>query len=338
MNLGLFQKRIDGDDFLMELARLRFEQVRLGIEIHAGTPDELEPILLFKPWPEARVIVHLPREFDLCQSRLEILELARHTAVRTYGLVLHDHPSLPARLREYVAAAEALDASLRTIDRAPLIFIEYAAGLDLQAFAEFATSIRDLPRISVCIDTGHVGIWQTRQTYARAHPGEDVCALKSRPPHLCERMPDVDAAVQSALPAVLRLVEVLGGLGKPLHFHLHDGHPLSTVSPFGVADHLSFLASVPLPFEYRGRPSAPLMFGPGGLLAIRDLALKLLGHDQVSFTLEIHPTGERLPLADVALLFAHWRDLTNAEKMNHWLDLLAQNHALLRQPSIPATQ
>ena len=52
---------------------------------------------------------------------------------------------------------------------------------------------------------------------------------------------------------------------------------------------------------------------------------------RLSFTLEIHPTGGRLGLADAAGLFRHWTDKTNAEQMNHWLSVLQVNHALLRQ-------
>ena len=42
MTLGLFEKRIEGDDALMELARLRFQQAKMGAEMHAATPEQLE--------------------------------------------------------------------------------------------------------------------------------------------------------------------------------------------------------------------------------------------------------------------------------------------------------
>jgi len=72
----------------------------------------------------------------------------------------------------------------------------------------------------------------------------------------------------------------------------------------------------------------PLMFGPAGLARIVAKAIEAIR--DVSFTLEIHPTGERLLLGeDAAPLFGHWRDKTNAEQMNHWLSVLARNHALL---------
>ncbi len=66
------------------------------------------------------------------------------------------------------------------------------------------------------------------------------------------------------------------------------------------------------------------MFGPAGLKRILERALQCAGPEQLSLTLEIHPTFERKPLADAAPLFAHWTDKTNAEKMNHWVETLPQ--------------
>src|SRR5262249_30762440 len=142
-------------------------------------------------------------------------------------------------------------------------------------------------------------------------------------------MPDVQAAVHSALPTLLKLINELGQTGKPVHFHLHDGHPLSTFSPFGVADHLSFSAEIPLRFEYRGRKSVGTMYGVEGLREIASVATKAIGAERASFTMEIHPTFEQLPLdSSAASLFGHWTDKTNAEKMNHWLAILSQNAAV----------
>ncbi|HTL18671.1 MAG TPA: hypothetical protein VL793_15650, partial [Patescibacteria group bacterium] len=166
---------------------------------------------------------------------------------------------------------------------------------------------------------------------AKARGGQDVCALKSQGPELPRLMPEVDDAVAAGFAAVLRLIEQVTALNKPVHFHLHDGHPLSTVSPFGVADHLSFFSEIPLNFEYRGRRTVPTMFGPSGLGKVIGSALKSIKADKLSFTLEIHPTGESLPLDETAALFQHWTIKTNAERTNHWLSVLAQNHSLLQQ-------
>ena len=52
----------------------------------------------------------------------------------------------------------------------------------------------------------------------------------------------------------------------------------------------------------------------------------------------------RLPLGAASEIFGHWRDLTNAERMNYWLGVLADNHLLattllrrLASTRVPAT-
>lgn len=333
LTLGLFEKRIDGDDCLMRLAQLRFQQAGMGAEMHAATPEQLDWTMQFRPSADAPVVVHLPRKFNLTDggNRGQIENFARRSAGRVHGFVIHDHPDLARRSGDYVQAAQEMNSRLKQIENCPWLFIEYAAGVELAAFVAFFEAIRALERISVCVDIGHVGIHQTRQAYFQTHPGADICALKSQPARLAQAMPDIEKAVAAALPAVLGLVEQLGKFGKPAHFHLHDGHPLSTSSPFGVSDHLSFLAAIPLSFEYRGRRRTDLMFGPNGLSEIIAGAIRAFSREHVSFTLEIHPTGDRLPLGDAARRFNHWRDKTNAEKMNAWLGMLAENHRLLRE-------
>ena len=66
------------------------------------------------------------------------------------------------------------------------------------------------------------------------------------------------------------------------------------------------------------------------LAAIVAAALRSPGPDRVSFSLEIHPTEGSLPLGHAAPLFLHWLDKANAERMNHWLSVLQQNHNLLK--------
>ena len=329
--LGLFQKRFEGDDALLELARRRFEQAGLGAEMYASTPEELEWMLRFRPAVDAPLVAHLPRGINLLNEsgRALIAEFAARFAGRVHGLVMHDQPALAAQPEDYLRAARELGARLERIKGSPWLFIEYAEGLDPEVFAHFFGEVRELQRVSAAIDSGHVGIRQARHAYAPLHPGEDVCALKPSHPKLPAVIRDVETSVRSALPAVLQLIETVARFGKPVHFHLHDGHPASTFSPFGVSDHLSFLAEIPIPFAHEGRRALPTMFGPDGLKQIAQTAVRALGTDRVSFTLEIHPTGEQLPLNEAAELFSHWRDRTNAEKMNHWLDVLARHAVLL---------
>jgi len=73
--LGLFEKRIAGDDSLTELARLRFSQAGMGAEMHARTTEELDGLLKFQPSPNAPVIVHLPRDFNLMDEHAGTLIL-----------------------------------------------------------------------------------------------------------------------------------------------------------------------------------------------------------------------------------------------------------------------
>ncbi len=124
---------------------------------------------------------------------------------------------------------------------------------------------------------------------------------------------------------MLHTIEALAKLEKPLHFHLHDAHPLYDKSSFGLSDHLSFFETIPVPF--RESPLPPL-YGPDGLAQI----LRVATHaSALSLSLEIHPCGERLPLDPAAeAFFSHWGDTANAERTNHWLMCLVRNLCLLR--------
>lgn len=329
--LGLFEKRIEGDDCLLALAKMRFEQAGLGAEIYAGQPDELEWLLNFKPANDAPVVAHLSRGINLLEasSRAQVMGFARRFAGRVLGFVVHDQPELVSQSDACVAAARELNARLEGVPNSPWLFIEYAVGLEPATFAQFAEAIAPCRRTSVCLDVGHVGVWQTRAAFSTLHPGRDVCDLKPGHPELPALVADVQRATATALPAVSQLIQRIGKIGKPVHIHLHDGHPASTFSPFGVSDHLSFLTEIPLPFEHCGRRALPLMFGPGGLRLMIGTALKSLGRSRCSFTLEIHPPEGSRPLTDAASLFNHWRDRTNAERMNHWLAVLRENQELV---------
>ena len=126
--LGLFEKRFEGDDALLELARLRFRQAGMGAEMHAGVPEQLNWVMRFRPWPEAPVVVHLPRDYHLAleQTRGRIAEFAAGFAGRIAGLVIHDHPDVASRPEEYRRAAQEMDAQLGKIQDSPMLFVEYA--------------------------------------------------------------------------------------------------------------------------------------------------------------------------------------------------------------------
>ena len=329
--IALFQKRVEGDDALLDLAGLRFKEGGLGTEFYAEIPMELKRLLRFKPTPEAPAIVHLSRGINLFEeeSHLLIYEFAGSFKDQVFGLVIHDQTEITTRFEDYLAVVRKMESRLREVQVSPYLFIEYAVGLEPECFIELFRAVPELDRVSACIDIGHIGLWQTRAAYSRNHPGKDVCALTPHDPGLPEMIEDIQGAVRSALDTVLNVIQALGHLGKPLHFHLHDGHPLSTLSPFGISDHLSFMDEIPIPFEYKGKRFLCPMFGPSGLLRIITESLRQLGSDRVSFSLEIHPTEGRLPLGNASHLFNHWEDKGNAERMNYWLSILLQNHQIV---------
>lgn len=331
--LGLFQKRIEGDDCLLALAKKRFEQAGLGAEFYAAKPSELDWLFGFKPANDQPVVVHLSRGVTLLDggSRAQVLEFARRFAGRIHGMVLHDQPELASRPDDYLHAAREMNARLEEVPHCPWLFIEFAVGLHPDTFAQFAEAIAPCRCTSVCVDVGHVGIWQARAAFSAKHPGRDVCELKPTHPELPALIGDVQESVASALPVVQELIRRVGKIQKAVHFHLHDGHPASTFSPFGVSDHLSFLTEIPIPFEHQGQRFLPTLFGPSGLAQIIGTALGVLGHKNSTFTLEIHPPEGRRELGDAANLFNHWSDKNNAEQMNHWLSVLRENQELVLQ-------
>jgi hypothetical protein len=331
--LGLFQKRIEGDDALLALARLRFKEAGLGTEFYAETPTELEQLLLYKPTRETPAAVHLGRSLNLFsdESHDEVVEFARRFNAQVFGLVIHDQVEITKAFDDYLAALTRLAKRLKSIDNSPWIYVEYAAGLSPELFIDLFKSINGIHRIGCGVDIGHVGLWQARNTYAEGYPGEDVCALWPGHPKLPALIEDIQKAVGSAITGVIHVIRALGKIQTPVHFHLHDGHPLSTLSPFGISDHLSFFEKIDIPFTHKGKKQLNPMFGPQGLARLIGEAMRHLGPERISLSLEIHPTDKRLPLGEYGHLFGHWQDKNNAEQMNCWLSVLIKNYELVRK-------
>jgi len=280
------------------------------------------------------VVVHLPRWIDIQQDSgvQAVLDFASAFGQQVYGYVIHDAKAMATKFSQYVKAVRSLDSRLNSLHKRPYLFIEYASNLELQKFIDFFGEIKDLQYTTACIDIGHIGLWRIRKTYKERHQGKDICALHPDQPELYHLINDVDYAVSSGLKAVIYGIKELGSLKKPIHFHLHDGHPLSIFSPHGISDHLSFFKDIPISFEYNGSKYVKTMFQPHGLKQIVKQAFAVLPPQALSFTLEIHPTFEKKPLLDdVSWLFNHWVDKTNAEQMNAWLAVLGQNFDLLTQ-------
>lgn len=329
---GLFQRRLGGDSALVELLCLRFAQMGIAAEIYPKGIDRLEVLLSYAP-KGLPVMAHLPRDGNLLeQARFdEVLAYARAGQGRVRGLVLHDQPEAVTKRDAYIDALKRLDCELSALDRPPMIFVEYAAMLPIEAFVEMHESLVDCASISACIDIGHAGLYAARREFTRLCPHVELQSLSPLSAELPQVVAQVQQACASALPAVIDLVRALGMLGKPLHFHLHDAHPLVRTEPYGLSDHMGFLSCVHVPFEHEGRRALGTLFGLGGLEAIVREALSSRA-PEVGFSLEIHPNGSRQPLGlDAEGFFKHWADKENAERMNGWLDLIEQNALLLRQ-------
>lgn len=327
---ALFDQRIRGDDALLRLARLRFTQAGLATETYADSPGRLGWILGFAAANALLPVVHLSREVDVLseRGRAVVEDFAARFTGRVWGLVVHDKREMAAHTDDLVTGLRELGARLHG---RPYLFLEYAVGLEPGWFVALGERLRDVERVSLCIDVGHIGIRQARHSFSRVHPELDLAALTPQDERLPDLVTDVQSAVGTALPAVLEVTGALGRIGKPLHFHLHDGHPLIP----GLSDHFSFLTQVPIPFPHNGKTSLPSMYGPTGLAEIVNAAVDACAAEHLSLTLEIHQAEGRLPLGDAAALFRHWRDLTNAERMNHWLAVLTQNAMLVAAAQPP---
>jgi hypothetical protein len=324
---ALFQQRIPGDEALLELAKLRFAQAGLAAEVYAESADQLERILEFAPSQEYLPMVHLSRKVNLLrqQDRITVEEFAARFAGRVAGFVVHDKTEMGEQTNTLVDVLRELGGRLERGKNSPFLFLEYAAGLEPEWFVEVMERLRAVTRISCCVDVGHVGIKQAYTSFAHQHPGLELWTLSAEDDRLPALATDVQRAIGTALPIVLEMTRSLGKIGKLLHFHLHDGHPLIR----GLSDHFSFLIRVPIPFCYAGRRSLRTLYGPSGLKDIVSNALQTCRSGGASFTLEIHQAEGRLPLADAAELFGHWKNITNGERMNYWLSVLAQNALLL---------
>ena len=329
---ALFQQRIAGDDALLKLAGLRFAQMGVASEVYADTPDQLDYVLRFVPVHPRRPVVHLNRGVNVLheRGRSAVEEFADRFAGRIAGLVVHDQREMETHTDRLLAGMRELDARLSERPDGPVVFLEYAAGLDLGWFMQVAEQLQDAERISFCIDVGHIGIKQASARFWLRHPGLSLGHLTTGDYRLPDLVGDVQDAVGGALPDVLGVIRSLAGFVKPLLFHLHDGHPLIP----GLSDHFSFLTRLSIPFTYQGRQSLSTMYGPNGLAAIVSAAIEASPAQAVSFTVEVHQVEGRLPLADAGWLFRHWRDTTNAERMNYWLSVLSDNAMLISRNDV----
>jgi len=323
---ALFQQRVSGDDALLRLAARRFREAGMPAELYADSPDQLEHLLTFVPEHDTLPTVHLSRSANLLQqSGRELIEsFTTRFAGRVSGLVVHDKAGMADRLAQLVAVMRTIGTPTSPRAGRPMVYLEYATGLPIEEFVYVAEQLADVELASMCIDIGHVGIQHARGLPLTSSSEVAWSNLSLTDNRLSEVVDQVQAATRSAVPAVLELIDRITVIGKRVHYHLHDGHPLVR----GLADHFSFFTRFPVPFEVAGAYALPPLFGPVGLAAVLHHAVRSSPAASPSLTLEIHQVEGRLPLDAAAELFVHWRDLTNAERMNYWLSVLAENHLL----------
>ncbi|MBY0232780.1 MAG: hypothetical protein K2W96_26155 [Gemmataceae bacterium] len=327
---AIFHRLVRGDEALLRLARAKFHAAGLLPEFNPGGIAEMERLMEHRPCPDCPFAIHLPRSLKLSEpeGRDLIAAFAQRFRGQASVLVVHDQKRIETHFDDYVAAVRDIDARLP--EGGPMLCIEYAVGLPAEAFAAVFHAIRDLGKVSATVDISHVGIRQCQRAYEKTHPGQDVCGLKWNDPRLKDRLADVQEACATALPVTRQLVAEIAALGKTMHFHLHDGHPASTFSQFGVSDHLSFFETIPCPPGHEGAQHLPTIFGPLGLKAVLDAARASLPDDKFSLTVEVHPAEGRLGLGEHAALFSGWKEKENAERMNRWLDELLRCARLVR--------
>ncbi|MBF0432535.1 MAG: hypothetical protein HQK83_14720 [Fibrobacteria bacterium] len=330
--LGLFQLHIAGDNSLFDLAARYFDSCGMGYEIHAYNLEELEAQLQFTPSQELPVVLHLPRDLSVKDARLcSLIKELRQCKRDIYGFVLHDESMLTQHPKQYEQAVRKLAKAALNGIHPPYLFIEYAVMHEFDDFHRFFMNIKDLPQVNVCLDIGHIGMKIFGEIYKKK--GEYIWPFSATldDPLLPGAMDSIQTSLRNITNQLCAFISQFSQTEKPVHFHLHDGHPLSRFSPYGVKDHLGFTQSIPLPFEYKGHNTVETMYGPKGLAQILSAAMKAITPDKLSLTLEIHPTGHKKPLGDFVELFRHWTQKDNAEKMNYWLYSLEQNFRLVSQ-------
>jgi hypothetical protein len=331
---GLFHRNIEGDEALLRLAQRRYERAGIGAEFYPGTPEEADWEWQFAPRNVAHHMVHLPRYLDVLDPshRSQILQFAEKLAGRARGLVVHDSVSWIQARTDLHRAVQELNARLRQVQNSPTLHLEYAAGIPLESFAEMAQMLGDLPFVSVCLDTGHVATFATKARFCARQPEPDFWALVEDPLRARSSLPLLRDAMSLAVEDLVGFVAQVAAVDGPLHFHLHDSHPLSRLSHYGVKDHLSFSEEIPVPSDVDPSGRQLPTIGRQGLERVLAAVAPLKSATDISFTLEIHHTrrGIRTPLGEDMDLFRNWQDLSNAELTLAWLNQIAQNAELVR--------
>ena len=272
---GLFQRRVAGDDALLELAGLRFTQFgpgRRGVCRHAGGARAC-PAVRAAPSAPAHGPPE-PRRQRAARAGPRRRSGNSPTASRaaSRGLVVHDKREMGDADRPACSACCASSTRASCGGRPARSSSSSTPPAWSPAwFVEVAERLQDAERVSCCIDVGHVGIRQASARFARSHPGLSLRDLSPQD----DRLPELAADVQDAVGRrrwgrARRHPLDRRGSASTCISTCTTGIPLIP----GLPDHFTFLTRLPIPFSYQGRRSLSMMYGPGGLASIVSAAIE----------------------------------------------------------------
>ncbi|GHS94814.1 hypothetical protein FACS1894139_08420 [Planctomycetales bacterium] len=326
--LGMMKPMVEGDAALWRLGQRRFTQIGLGAETYPAHPDHLRELVNYLPDAPVNT-AHLPYHLDITvpEHRAAVVEFARAADRRLYGFTLHDQRTYsPERSGAFIAALGKLTAALNAT---PVnLFFEYVSTRDFDEYEEMLTAAAQTPRVYPCLDVGHIAVDYCRDLIRKSCRELRQAVLAPDFALLAKYIDRVQAATSAARGLAFKYVKrFFAAHFSRLHFHAHDAHPISKLSPYPIRDHLSYLQTLALPFRWGASNFTRGIFGPAGAAELNQL---LCGADaEITLMLEIHAQPGRLPLGADADLFAHWADITNAEKMNRHLELIHQSYNVL---------
>ncbi len=325
---GLLNYHIKGDEALLYLGCSRYTQAGFGVELHPGTPEHMKEILKFVPAGSSST-AHLPYSVVLDHDDTDrICDFVAEGGDIIGGYVMHDSAYYRENSEHGVELISKLSNKLDGKTNG-VVFLEYAAGLPFDLYYSIAEKITSLPNIGICIDIGHISIKAIAEELSKVLPEQDQRALRPGGDLTYDKYKLVAQAVHDGRGKALKLIESLAKIANFVHFHLHDGHPLSTFSPYGVRDHIPFFWEIPTQLREVGAVGG--LYGVTGLRRVLQIAIANISVEKLSLTLEIHPQpGQKDIAAENMEYFAEWRDLTNAKAMNFWMDLVIQNCLIVR--------
>ena len=292
-------------------------------------PDRLRALREFLPAGAVNT-AHLPYGWNLLNPDdfAAIAACAQVGGLR--GFTLHDSRRYTEERAAFLEAAGRMADILARAPGRPTIFIEYVHSDPLAVYRDKMAWLLAVPGFAPCVDAGHVAVEMCRQELQRRCPDIDLNALAPDSPGLAAIIAEVQDTVETTLDKVLDYIgSFLAMKWEKMHFHCHNIHPLSRLSPWPIRDHLSFLQQITLPFPFRGRRVVDGVFNVAGAGRLHARLLRGAKKCDISAMLEIHRQNGRLPLGADGDLFAHWQDLTHAEEMNFHLELIAQSYNVM---------